>query len=333
MRRGSWLGVLAVLAPLAACDPVPPPAYPTSPYAPRVSPVGPAEPAGPDRAPRLDPRRLGALDDRMIDFSFDGGQLEFELYRQGRRIVQVVRNRYAVPVVIRWQMSGFDNADPVTATEGVAVLPAAPAPLGVGPTIVLAELAHLDDGRRYHRDLVFRARFGDPRAHPSPYAYALPYPVGRAFTVLQGFHGSFSHRGSNAYAVDFDCPVATPVLAARPGLVVAAHAAAQGAGQTEEFLDYRRTNFVIVLHDDGTLGEYMHLAPSGIEVTAGQRVSRGQSLGLSGNTGFSSTPHLHFQVMTAAPDGLASRSFPFRIAVAPDRVEEPVQGRRYPAWE
>jgi murein DD-endopeptidase MepM/ murein hydrolase activator NlpD len=123
------------------------------------------------------------------------------------------------------------------------------------------------------------------------------------------------------------------VLAARPGIVVAANAAAQGSGTTTEFLEYRRSNFVLVLHDDGTLGEYMHLAPSGIEVAPGQRVERGQPLALSGNSGFSSTPHLHFQVMTAGDDGVSLRSFPFRIAVAPNRVEEPTQGRRYAAWE
>jgi murein DD-endopeptidase MepM/ murein hydrolase activator NlpD len=151
--------------------------------------------------------------------------------------------------------------------------------------------------------------------------------------VLQGFHGAFSHRGSNEYAVDFDCPVATPVIATRPGVVVAVNASAQGSGTTNEFLEFSRVNFVLVRHDDGTLGEYMHLSPSGVEVKPGQVVRRGQELALSGNTGFSSTPHLHFQVMTSAQDGVAARSFPFRIAVAPGRVEEPVQGRSYTAWE
>jgi murein DD-endopeptidase MepM/ murein hydrolase activator NlpD len=88
-----------------------------------------------------------------------------------------------------------------------------------------------------------------------------------------------------------------------------------------------------VLHDDGTLGEYMHLAPSSVEVAPGERVERGQELALSGNTGFSSTPHLHFQVMTAADDGVSARSFPIEFAVAPHRIEEPVQGRSYPSWE
>jgi murein DD-endopeptidase MepM/ murein hydrolase activator NlpD len=276
--------------------------------------------------------RLGVLDDRMVDFVFDGGQLELEMYRAGPRVVQVARSRYAVPIVIRWTLTALDNVEAAGPADGTALLPPAPVSGGTGPTVVLTELTHLDVRRRYRRELYFRGRFGDPRAEPTPYVYRLPFPAGSTYTVLQGFHGAFSHRGSNEYAVDFDCPVATPVLAARAGVVVASNAAAQGAGSTPEYMDYKRTNFVLVLHDDGTLGEYMHLAPSSVEVKPGQRVARGQSLALSGNTGFSSTPHLHFQVITAG-DGITGRSFPFRFAVAPGRAEYPEQGRRYTAWE
>ncbi len=280
-----------------------------------------------------EPASLGKLDDRLIDWVFDGGQLEFELYRRGNRIFQIARNRFATPVVIRWSMTGLDNLDPLSHTEGVAFLPAAPVPYGIGANVVLAELEQIDNTRRYRRELGFRARWGDPRAQPSDYVYRLPYSSGQTYFVLQGFHGNFSHRGSNEFAVDFDCPVATQVLAARPGVVVAANAAAQGAGTTAEFLDYKKTNFVLIQHDDGTLGEYMHLSPSGIEVKPGQRVERGTPLSLSGNTGYSSTPHLHFHVMTAGEDGTSARSFPFRFAATATRIEEPVQGRRYAAWE
>ena len=110
------------------------------------------------------------------------------------------------------------------------------------------------------------------------------------------------------YAIDFDCPVATQVLAARPGTVIAANAAAMGSGTTPDFLEYSRTNFVLVLHDDGTLGEYMHLSPSGVRVTVGQRVDRGDELALSGNTGYSSTPS--FRAPTASPPDRAPRRRP-----------------------
>jgi murein DD-endopeptidase MepM/ murein hydrolase activator NlpD len=293
----------------------------------------PAEPAYTPRAFAQQPQAPRKLDDRLTDFAFDGGLIEFELYRQGQRVTQVARNRYAVPMMIRWSLQTLDNVVPVTPLEGVTLLPAADAPYGLGAQVVLAELDHVDTTRAYSRQLFFRARFGDPRARPRPYAYRLPYPTGLTFSVLQGFRGTFSHYGSNEFAVDFDCPVATTVVAAREGIVVASHAAAQGSGTTPEFLDYKRTNYILVMHDDGTLGEYTHLAPSGIEVRAGNRVERGQRLGLSGNTGFSSTPHLHFGLMTANDDGMSARSFPFHLATAPGRVEAPVQGSRYSAWE
>jgi hypothetical protein len=309
-----WLALLC----LAGCQP--PPVY----RDPQPQGGGFTEPAAPP-VPRLD--------DSLIEFRFEGGYIEFELWRQGSHVTQFAKNRYAVPLVVRWSTPTFINLSPMTPIEGVVVLPAADKPMGNSQSIVLAEFDIVDQGMPYRRQLTYRAKFGDPRARPDDYAYRLPYPTGLTFSVLQGFHGAFSHRGSNEFAIDFDCPVATPVLATRDGTVIAFNAAAQGAGTTPDFLDYRRTNFVLVLHDDGTVGEYMHLSPSGIEVKPGQRVVRGSRLGLSGNTGFSSTPHLHFQVMTAGEDGVTVQSFPFRFAVKPKRVEEPVQGRRYSAWE
>jgi murein DD-endopeptidase MepM/ murein hydrolase activator NlpD len=280
-----------------------------------------------------DPTVAGTVVDRMSDFVFDGGRIEFEMRRDGENVVEIARNRYAVPVVMNWTFTELDNLEPTGAIADASVLPAADRPNGVGAAVVLTTFRIRDMRQAFHRQLEMHARFGDPSARAEAYAYRLPYRAGTTFSVLQGFHGSFSHRGSNEYAIDFDCPVATPVLAARPGLVVAANAAAQGAGTTPEFLEYRRTNFVLVLHDDGTLGEYMHLAPSGVRVSVGQRVERGDELALSGNTGYSSTPHLHFQVMTAASDGISAQSFPFQLAVSAKRVEAPVQGRSYPSWE
>jgi hypothetical protein len=294
---------------------------------PAIEPNAPRDVAAAERQPHRQ------LEDRLVGFQFDGGQLEFELYREGTRIEQVVRNHYAVPVMLHFAIDALDNVEARSPLEDAVLLPAAAAPLEAGKPVVIATLQHVDPSSPYRRALTFYARFGDPRARPDGYVYGLPYPHGLTFAVLQGFHGEFSHQGSNEYAVDFNCPVATPVLAARGGMVVAANASAQGSGTAPEFLDDKRANFVIVQHDDGTLGEYMHLSPSGVEVKPGQRVKRGQELALSGNTGFSSTPHLHFQVMTAAEDGMNKKSFPFELALGPKRSSQPVQGRRYPAWE
>ncbi|HEX8106314.1 MAG TPA: hypothetical protein VF516_01245, partial [Kofleriaceae bacterium] len=120
-------GVVALVGWLAACQPL------IEPGAPRA-----AELDSGDR------RVAGRLDDRSIEFAFDGGQLEFELYRDGTRIEQVVRNRYAVPVTLRWSIGGLDNLEASSSLEGTTVLPAAREPLGPGEPVVLAELSQIE---------------------------------------------------------------------------------------------------------------------------------------------------------------------------------------------
>lgn len=330
-----WLLVTS-LAAVAACEPFTPgpavtyvaPAQRVQPYDLDAPPPSGSLPSSPVSAGPAEPDRVVQS---TSDFIFDGGRIDFELHQAGSRVTQVARNRYMVPVVMSWEISGLHNLDGVTALHGVVILPPAPRPDTQGPAVELAQLAIADPHESWNRHIQFKARFGDPQARPQPFEYALPFHG--TFTVIQGFHGAFSHRGSNEFAVDFDCPVATTVRAARPGIVVVTYDGAQGSGTTPEYLDYSRVNFVLVLHDDGTLGEYLHLSPSGVEVQPGQRVERGQALALSGNTGFSTTPHLHFQVMTAADDGIAARSFPFQFEVSQNRDEEPVQGRSYASWE
>jgi len=261
-------------------------------------PAGPLRPPGPPGPPHL----TGRLEDRWIDFQFEGGQLEFELYRDGARVGQAVRNRFAVPVVLHWTLGGLDHPGPTPPVEGMIVLPAARSPLGPGELVALAELPEIDTAARFRRELQLHARFGEPRAQPAPYVYGLPFPHGLTFAVLQGFHGAFSHRGSNEYAVDFNCPVATPVLAARPGVVVAINASAQGSGTTPEYLDDRRANFVLIRHDDGTLGEYMHLSPSGVEA------SEAKTIASSGSTSRSEPASTALRASASMDVRLAARS-------------------------
>ena len=61
----------------------------------------------------------------------------------------------------------------------------------------------------------------------------------------------------------------------------------------------KHANYVVILHSDGTTGEYYHLKYKGVAVSRGQSVQQGQLIGYSGNTGFSSLPHLHFGIYVA----------------------------------
>ena len=153
---------------------------------------------------------------------------------------------------------------------------------------------------------------GDPAAtHDPPGPYRAPFAPARSFPVTQAPPDAITHRDPGSRnAIDIAMPVGTAVHAARDGLVVnVAHRFFRG-GTTQEVRD--EANFVQVLHDDGTTAVYAHLQMNTVRVRPGQRVQRGEYIANSGNTGFSSGPHLHFVVLRNA--GLRSESVPVTFA-------------------
>ncbi len=135
--------------------------------------------------------------------------------------------------------------------------------------------------------------------------FVLPYPVGKAYTCSQGFSSSFSHYGSFSCAVDFDMSIGTLVTAARGGRVV--HIA-EGFSDNDHVVGHE--NVVIVMHDDSTYARYVHLTFNGALVQRDQLVSPGDTVGLSGNSGLSNHPHLHFDV-TGTFTGRSDQTIPF----------------------
>ncbi|MCL7428265.1 M23 family metallopeptidase [Streptomyces sp. YS415] len=95
---------------------------------------------------------------------------------------------------------------------------------------------------------------------------------------------------------DFAVASGTQVYAAHGGTVV--KAGSNGAGDGPAY-----GNAVVIKHGNGTYSQYAHL--SKIQVKAGQIVKTGQRIALSGNTGNSSGPHLHFEIRTTANYGTA----------------------------
>lgn len=168
---------------------------------------------------------------------------------------------------------------------------------------------------------------GRPNAdHDDSYVYRLPYGDCVSYAVLQGYGARLSHRGSEFFTVDFRMDEGTLVHAAREGKVVLvedSHAEscwAEGCG--------RFANFVVVLHADGTTGEYFHLQRGSARVAPGDYVARGQPIARSGNTGYSTAPHLHFGVYRANPDG-STQSIAVRFLARGGLIVEPRSGARY----
>ncbi|WP_405479209.1 M23 family metallopeptidase [Streptomyces sp. NBC_00009] len=103
----------------------------------------------------------------------------------------------------------------------------------------------------------------------------------------------WSHKHSGQ---DFAVPIGTNVMAVHGGTVV--KAGGNGAGDGPAY-----GNAVVIKHSNGTYSQYAHL--SRVDVHVGQAVATGQHIALSGNTGNSSGPHLHFEIRTTPNYGSA----------------------------
>lgn len=164
--------------------------------------------------------------------------------------------------------------------------------------------------------------------HDDGYLYRLPFSKGAMVPVSQGYHGETSHKGLSAYAIDFPVPVGTPVYAAREGIVVGSEGSNTLGGASPEYRKF--ANYVIVEHSDGTMGNYFHLRQNGAAVSVGQKVSKGDLLGYSGNTGYSSGPHLHFSVSKVDPVSMRrAMNLPVKMSTAEGIVTLPRRGDRY----
>jgi murein DD-endopeptidase MepM/ murein hydrolase activator NlpD len=160
--------------------------------------------------------------------------------------------------------------------------------------------------------------------------YELPYAPGSKFKVTQGYNGKYSHTGSNQYATDWQMPVGTLVCAARDGVVVRTKDDCNKAGPSMAYDRY--CNYVLIRHPDGTLGHYCHLQKGGALVEVGQRVTAGEPIAHSGNTGFSTGPHLHFCVFVTR-NGRERVSLPVKFRTTTDDAITLVSGRAYRAAE
>jgi murein DD-endopeptidase MepM/ murein hydrolase activator NlpD len=105
-------------------------------------------------------------------------------------------------------------------------------------------------------------------------------PFGPSDLVLEPPLGPYAHFHTG---IDLAASLGTPVTAAADGVVVAAMHTNVGYG-----------NYVIIAHGAGIMTLYAHLLE--IDVTTGDRVTRGKQVGLEGSSGLSTGPHVHFEL-------------------------------------
>ncbi|MFH1307751.1 MAG: M23 family metallopeptidase [archaeon] len=102
------------------------------------------------------------------------------------------------------------------------------------------------------------------------------------------------HVGNLRNSVDFTCNEGTEIVAARGGEVVWIKDDSNVGGLDKKYMN--DGNRVVIKHDNGEYTAYEHLKYKGVTVKVGDKVEEGELVGYAGNTGYSSAPHLHFEV-------------------------------------
>lgn len=164
------------------------------------------------------------------------------------------------------------------------------------------------------KDIEFGCLIGAPDTVPDEQVYAVPFKGYKSLRISQGFGGKFSHSHEpQYYAIDIAMPVGTPISAARSGIVIDIQDTYAHSGVSSAFF-YDKANYAMVLHGDGTYAMYGHLLIGKVLVKPGDSVETGQLLGYSGNTGFSTGPHLHFVIQYNKQGKPASKRFKLKQA-------------------
>jgi murein DD-endopeptidase MepM/ murein hydrolase activator NlpD len=231
-------------------------------------------------------------------------------------------NDHIIPVWISVQFPALINLKTSVPLPYRTLLPA-----GSKELLLFSLEAAAGTGRQSYRMLTSYAK-GDPTsAKPDPNAlYLFPFEHGTKHQVTQGYNGAFTHFGENQFAVDFDLDMGTPVHAARDGLVADLKKDSNRGGPSTNYST--DGNYILVQHDDGTFGNYVHLKQNGVLVKIGDTVRAGGKIGYSGNTGVSSGPHLHFDVRVPTEDG-KMQSVPIKFSGHDGKPVEPQEGKYF----
>lgn len=244
----------------------------------------------------------------LLELEREGRPVGVRLYqRDGQNGIRVLaaENTFHGTVQVAFNVLGAINLTPDVPTRGNRIL----APRS---DTMLFELLPATAGEPSRIELEYQFIHGDPRARHRPESpYRLPYAQASHYRVSQAWPDAVTHNDpANADAIDFEMPIGTNVFAARDGIVIEVASDFFEAGMEESFSD--QANMIRVLHADGTMALYGHLNWNSIRVRPGQEVGRGEYIADSGNTGFSSGPHLHFVVQRNT--GGAVNSVPVEFA-------------------
>jgi murein DD-endopeptidase MepM/ murein hydrolase activator NlpD len=140
------------------------------------------------------------------------------------------------------------------------------------------------------------------------------HPLNGLGYLSEGNNGP-THRGRMTYAYDLATHIGTPVYAMRGGQVMAVQDKYPDTGGGQDKI--ARFNYAMIEHDGGYRSVYVHLQQKFVSLTqikVGDRIDKGQLIGYSGNSGWSSGPHLHIEIQRPGSKLTFTQTIPFAIA-------------------
>ena len=215
----------------------------------------------------------------------------------------------------------------------------------LGPTFALTppKTAKLENPDNHKNTLYFPESAAGGTDHLEPTQSSQPllssYPINKSTTVAlndqptvasplrgfchplkgkgylsQGIRGK-THQKRMEYAYDLASSIGTPVYAMKSGRVIRLQDKYPDTGGTRA--NASKFNYVWIEHENGYRSAYAHLQQGfrrRTQIKAGDWVKAGQLIGYSGNSGWSSGPHLHVEVQKQGSRASFSQTVPFSIA-------------------
>ncbi len=259
----------------------------------------------PDSEKNPEIRQIKAASKQMVSLMQAGEKQQPQFY---------IRNDYPGPIEVEITFSERDNAQANPELPRRFIVEP-----GTSPT--LFEVNAINQQKGWKLALKYRYMIGAPQPNYNTVAsYLPPLAPNAEFQISQAFGGSFSHTDAqNHYAVDIVMPVGTPIYAAKSGIVVESENDFYKGGDNKAYSS--EANNIRILHDDGAMSVYAHLELETAQVYPGMSVAAGQLIAYSGNTGFTTGPHLHFVVQINR--GMELVSVPFNFINQSGQAEQP----------
>jgi len=245
--------------------------------------------------------------------------IEFTTKKRGNISTIFASNPFAFPVTLTIELA--------ESSENTSMRPRSPATVVLRPNSKrrVVTIKPTRRNKRWNYQTKTFTKYGDfSTKHDPETVYRLPYAKGESYRLSQGPFGDFSHQQKVAY--DFGLPEGSQICAARAGRVVRVIEHFTEGGVKESFKD--RANLIFILHEDGSIAVYYHLIFEGSQVELGDQVEEGQVIALSGNTGYSQGPHLHFELYRPL-DGKTMGTEPIRFLTAEGPTDELVTDQSY----